>query len=122
MDEPIQPLPRSIYDKAKAHGIDQIMLFFKGGDDSGYLNVEFAANSDDFDHDFGRKFEAEVEAWAWTVYEYSGAGEGVDYGDNITYDLEKNTVKTQAWYYTKKYDTPENSQLEISESKHEDDE
>lgn len=122
MEEPIQPLPRNIYDKAKAHGIERILLFFKGGDDSGYLNVELVANSDDFNHDFGRKFENEVEAWAWTVYEYSGAGDGVDYGDNITYDLENNKVTTQAWYFTKKYDKPENSKLEINESKHEDDE
>lgn len=124
MEEPIQPLPRHIYDKAKAHGIDRIMLFFRGGDDSGYLTVEFNVNEDFDDYsydDFGRRFEAEVEAWAWTVYEYSGAGDGVDYGDDITYDLENNKVTTQAWYYTKAYDKPENINLEINEGKDEED-
>jgi hypothetical protein len=120
VEEPIQPLPRNIYDKAKAHGIARILLFFKGGDDNGYLNVQFVGNNDGFNCDFGLKFEAEVEAWAWDAYEYGGAGEGVDYGDNIIYDLEENTVTTQAWYYAKRYDTPENTKLEINEDKDED--
>lgn len=115
MEEPIQPLPRSIYDKAKAHGIKEITLLFRGGDDSGYLNVEFEVGDNEVEDGFFFRFQGEVEAWAWEVYEYSGAGEGVDYGDNITYDLVKNKVTTRSWFYEKQYATPELSKLEITD-------
>ncbi len=119
MDEPIQPLPRSIYDKAKANKISEIHLFFRGGDDSGYLTVDFCSEENGIDQRFSQKFEAEVEAWAWEAYEYSGAGDGVPYGDNISYDLDNNKVTVQSWYHEKKYDVPEFSKIEIKDKEDE---
>jgi hypothetical protein len=52
----------------------------------------------DYTDEEARNLLKEVENWAWDVYSYSGAGEGNDYGDNITYDLVENTVETEEWY------------------------
>lgn len=93
----IEPLSKEIYNKAKALGITKIVLNFSGGSDEGYLNVTLYPwdKNKILEH---TELNAEVENWAWDVYEYSGAGEGNDYGDDIEYDLVNNRVSSQEWY------------------------
>lgn len=88
----IEPLPRTIYDKAKNLGVDTITLKFSGGHDEGILNVETDPTNEP-------DFIKEITDWAWSVYSYSGAGDGVDYGDNIAYNLRTNEVCHIEWYY-----------------------
>ena len=92
--EIIRPIPARIVKRAKELGIKRFTLQFSGGNDEGYLNVEYDMPDPGYDNDFNRM----VEDWAWDVYSYSGAGDGSDYGDNITYDLEKNTASCEEWY------------------------
>ena len=40
----------------------------------------------------------DLESWAWSVYDYGGAGEGHDYGDDITYKLDDGSAEWQEWY------------------------
>jgi hypothetical protein len=92
-----EPLSKVIYNKAKALGVEKIVLNFSGGSDEGFLNVTlypWDQNKSDEYNDLS----AEIENWAWDVYSYSGAGEGNDYGDDIEYDLVNNRVSTQEWY------------------------
>ncbi len=96
--EVIKPLKKSIYDKAKELGILKIILNFSGGSDEGYLNIDFDIDTGFSFNDKTAQFEKEVEDWAWSVYQYSGAGDGSDYGDDITYDLENNTASCSEWY------------------------
>jgi len=100
-----QPLPKNIVSLAKSKGIEKFTLQFSGGSDEGYLNVD----TDNYD----REFNSLVEEWAWSVYHYSGAGEGQDYGDDITYDLKNNTVTTQEWFTQRAYDKEYNTKLEF---------
>ena len=92
--ESIQPLPERIVARAKQLKIEIITLNFSGGSDEGCLNVdvdsshEVVAPSD---------FLNEIENWAWGAYHYSGAGDGSDYGDDITYDLKAGTASCQDW-------------------------
>ncbi len=105
-----EPLSKVIYEKAKSLGYNQISLRFSGGNDEGYLYVELEpdiAQIDNYD------FIKEIEDWAWKVYDYSGAGDGSDYGDTITYDLENGKVSTQEWYHVVKEEKEQKSKLVI---------
>ena len=103
-----QPLSKKIYNKAKKLGVEQIVLEFSGGSDEGYLHVGLAPEQD---YDFAQ----EIENWAWEVYSYSGAGDGSNYGDNITYDLVKGEVSTEEWYDAPQHQYYEPTKLEVSE-------
>ena len=94
----VQPLPVSLYKRAKEEGVKGITLSFSGGSDEGFLDVSAGEGCSGLCKD--------IEEWAWEVYEYSGAGDGSDYGDSIAYDLENNTVTTQEWFNEPMYQEP----------------
>jgi hypothetical protein len=105
-----QPLSKDIYNKAKELGVEKIILAFSGGSDEGHLQVDiipYEKHDDDF--------QSNIEDWAWEVYSYSGAGDGSDYGDNITYDLVKGKVSTSEWYHIVKEEDTGTDKLEIEE-------
>lgn len=104
-----KPLKKAIYNKAKELGVESITLHFSGGNDEGYLNVELEPFPSD------STFYNEVEEWAWDVYDYNGAGEGYEYGDDITYDLVNGKVTTSEWYTARQEGDTENDELEIEE-------
>ena len=90
-----QPLCKEIYKKAQKLGITKIHLAFSGGSDEGYLNISFQdKNGKHVDYS---DFNSEIEEWAWNVYDFSGAGDGNDYGDDIIYDLKNKAVETSDW-------------------------
>ena len=102
----IQPLSKKIYDLAKQHEATYITLRFQGGDDQGYLYI---------DTDSRENIEKEIEDWAWDVYSYSGAGDGNDYGDNITYNLVNNTVTHEEWYMVQTQNSYPAEELELAD-------
>jgi hypothetical protein len=108
--ESIQPLPSRIVARAKQLKIEIITLNFSGGSDEGYLNVdvdsshEVVAPSD---------FLNEVETWAWDAYHYNGAGEGSDYGDDITYNLKDGTASCQDWWTDRREGQTQSIPLEV---------
>lgn len=87
-----EPLSKEIYNKAKGLGVQKITLSFSGGNDEGFLTVAIEPSNRQT-----AELESEVESWAWSVYSYSGAGEGHDYGDDIAYDLVNNKVLISDW-------------------------
>lgn len=89
-----KPLSKEIYAAAVKIGVTKITLHFNGGSDEGYLDVTLSKRIDSVEH---RDLECKVESWAWDVYEYDGAGDGNDYGDNIEYDLVSKKVRTSEW-------------------------
>jgi len=99
----IEPLNKDIYDKALAMGVNKIILEFSGGSDEGYLDVSFEPplyNNRWLYPSLGRQTDEltkEVEKWAWDTYNYSGAGDGSDYGDEIVYDLVIKKCFTKEW-------------------------
>jgi hypothetical protein len=105
-----EPLSKVIYDKAKSLGYTKIILKFSGGNDEGFLYIELEPDLAQIDN---YEFIKEIENWAWEVYDYSGAGDGSDYGDTITYDLEECKVFTQEWYHVVKEEEEQKSKLEI---------
>jgi hypothetical protein len=108
-----QPLSKKIYNKAKKLGVEQIVLEFSGGSDEGYLHIEMQSRNlqnPKQNHDFAQ----EIEDWAWEAYSYSGAGDGSDYGDNITYDLVNGEVSTEEWYSAPQTTSYPSSKLEIA--------
>jgi hypothetical protein len=106
-----KPLNKEIYEKALALDIIEIHLNFFGGYDEGHLSIfctkEFKDDNGDVKRTCDNTLDSEIEEWAWSVYCYSGAGDGSDYGDDIVYNLKEKTVTTQEWYHTKKYDDKE---------------
>ena len=102
----IEPLSKAIYNKAKGLGVETIELRFSGGSDEGYLDVYTTPNN--------LALESEIEEWAWEVYDYSGAGEGNDYGDNIEYNLKNGTAQAEEWYMTRQAGESDVRDLQIS--------
>lgn len=92
-----EPINKELYNKLIAAGITRVTLNFSGGSDEGYLDVTIEPHLDPGDEAV-RNFIKEVEDWAWSVYGYSGAGEGSDYGDDIEYDLVNKKVRTSEWF------------------------
>lgn len=104
-----EPLKKELYERAKSLGATAIVLHFSGGSDEGFLEVELQGL--DYAGE-GKSLWGEVEDWAWEVYEYSGAGDGTTYGDDITYDLVANKVSSQEWYHAVSYEEMEYDTLE----------
>jgi len=105
-----EPLSKKLYNKCKKFGVKQIILHFSGGSDEGYLDIELVGCENNEQEVILQK---EVDTWAWTAYSYSGAGDGSDYGDDITYDLEKNEVSTTEWYSQPTYQSETPTKLEL---------
>ena len=89
-------LPKKLYDRATQLGVTSITLQFSGGSDEGYLNVQIDSPLDD-DAALSA-LGSDVEDWADTAYSYRGAGDGNDYGDNVTYDLVEMEARWNAWH------------------------
>ena len=109
----IQPISKIIYDKAKLLDVETITLQFTGGNDEGALQVDvYPGKYDSIPH---LSLEKEIENWAWEVYQYSGAGDGDDYGDDITYDLKDGTVSSSNWYTSRCDRDNETIKLELED-------
>lgn len=97
MDLDPKPLKKEIFDKARELGITEIQLGFQGGSDEGWVNVNCNHPGHPGSGDDVHKFEQEIEEWVWQVYDYSGAGEGTDYGDDITYHIKEAVEENGTW-------------------------
>jgi hypothetical protein len=106
----IEPLPKKIFDKALSLGITKIHLNFSGGNDEGYVNVHLNGLSE-----HNNEFAQEIEEWVWETYDYSGAGDGNDYGDDVVYDLVNKTATSDSWYMCRTEGDSESGDLEIAE-------
>jgi hypothetical protein len=104
----IEPLPKKIFDKALSLGITEIHLNFSGGSDEGYVNVDLLG-------EYNQEFAEEIEEWVWETYDYSGAGDGSDYGDDVVYDLVNKKATSESWYMARTSGDGENGDLEIAE-------
>lgn len=115
-NDEIKALPLEFFTRAKELKIEKITLNFSGGSDEGYLNVYFYGDAETIYTIEGENLNREIEEWANNAYDYSGAGEGYDYGDDICYDLKKNKVFFSEWYYSR-HDGPEKEiELKIDET------
>ena len=92
----VEPLNSDLYNEALSLGITEIILSFSGGSDEGYLDISMSPY--DCDNKTHRDFSDKVEAWAWKKYEYSGAGDGDNYGDDIIYNLVEKRVYLKEWH------------------------
>jgi len=104
----IEPLPKKIFDKALSLGITEIHLNFSGGNDEGYVNVNLLG-------EYNQEFAEEIEEWVWETYDYSGAGDGSDYGDDVMYDLVNKTATSDSWYTCRTEGDSQRGDLEIAE-------
>jgi hypothetical protein len=119
LDEGVLPLPYKIAEKAKELRVKRIYLDWQGGSDEGYLDV----NTDPSPYGVKspkRKAELQdlcnaIQEWASEAWEYSGSGDGSDYGDSLVYDLKKGTVEASEWYMERKDCDLENEKLCIAE-------
>jgi hypothetical protein len=105
----VKPLKKELYNKLKELGVKRFTLAFEGGSDEGYLEVEV------YPYDLQGKMDSEIEDWAWSAYEYNGAGDGNSYGDKITYDLEEGKTSTETWYMVREDDYGDENTLEVED-------
>ena len=95
----VAPLSKKVHDACITAEVTEIQLQFSGGSDSGYLYITFAIK--DNPHKLINHLEPMVDEWAWSVYEFSGAGDGTEYGSTITYNLVDQTATLTEWAYEK---------------------
>ena len=107
----IEPLSKKIFDKALSLGVTEIHLNFSGGNDEGYVNVHFGGYSTEHNSEFAQ----EIEEWVWETYDYSGAGDGNDYGDDVIYDLVNKTATSDSWYTCRTEGDSQRGDLKIAE-------
>ena len=103
-----KPLKKELYNRAKEAGVNRIILHFSGGSDEGYLDIEL----DSADWTKHKDLYSDIEEWVWEVYQYCGAGDGTEYGDDIVYDLKNNKVSTSEWYTQRSYEEEQHDTLE----------
>ena len=89
-----KPLKKELFDRAKSLGVKVIVLNFSGGSDEGYLNVYTDPYNNSAEH---IELRSDLEEWGHEVYEYSGGGDGSDYGDDIEYNLSNMRVIASSW-------------------------
>lgn len=101
--EELKPLPKQIYDKALSLGIEKFYLTLEGGSDEGVLDVDWLGNNEVLNKNASglRELEKEIEDWFWDNHDYSGAGDGNPYGEDIIIDLKENKVQISEWYTTR---------------------
>ena len=87
------PLPKALYEKAKALGVSRIELHWSGGYDEGY----FSSSVLDSEGKAIWDLDDDIDNWVSETYKYSGAGCGQEYGDSLIYDLVKNKVVKETW-------------------------
>lgn len=110
----IEPLNKDIYNKALELGIEKINLSFSGGSDQGYLDVDLVPWNSKNQPELV-VFAKEVEDWAWEVYNYGGAGDGTEYGDDVVYDLVNKKVITSEWYTARQEGESDECDLDLNE-------
>lgn len=114
MDIEVVNLSKEIYDKAISLGVTSITLYFMGGSDEAILEVGCVANNKENNSQI-RSFESEINEWAFDAYNYSGAGDGSDYGDDIKYDLVNNKVIVSSWFHQRVENDDVEMKMEIEE-------
>lgn len=107
----IQPLSKEIYQILQENNIEKLILRFSGGSDEGYLDIDTEGGNH-----LSSKIIDRIEDWVWETFDYSGAGDGNNYGDILTYNLKDMTVEHEEWYMqpTSTFHNPQN--LEIDKS------
>ena len=135
LDEGVIDLPREIYAEAFDLDVTAIHLHFSGGNDEGNLNVDVDTKEKNFLTAYQAEYKAQadnadkaekkrqlalfacitkIEEWATEAYEYNGAGDGNDYGDDITYDLARNKIDSTEWCKQRQEDDPIETPLKIA--------
>lgn len=122
MDIYVLPLPKKFFDRAVELGIAKFFLSFSGGSDEGYLDVNYEMLNDLPCSKDASSLAQEVENWAEEAYNYSGAGDGSPYGDNVTYDLANKTVEVSEWFTEVVNGVRSEQTLEIEEEEEEEEE
>jgi len=104
----VEPLPREIFRRCIEENITSIRLGFSGGSDEGHLDVILSTPEGRVEtwkltqiisHQNIKVLDDMIHDWSAEKYPFGGAGEGTQYGENITYDLVNGSVTTQSWGY-----------------------
>ena len=111
IDERLLQLDKGLYERAVAAGITSITLSFSGGSDEGYLNVVL-----DKDNEITSELAEDIETWVWDNCNYSGAGDGNAYGDDVTYDLVNKKVTETGWYVSRTEEDSESHTFGIKDN------
>lgn len=119
----VKPLPKDLYDRAKNLSVGKIELQFSGGSDEGHMNAQLSLIlsplKDKNELLEIENLEQDVHDWMEKTWNYSGAGDGTDYGDDITYDLVENTVSTSCWCYVREDSDASSEILLVEKEKNE---
>jgi hypothetical protein len=104
-------ISKDLLDYLKEVKCTKFTLSFRGGNDEGFLDVDNVTidGKSSSEYFWCKKSSGKVppifaevseiiEEAAWRGIDYSGAGEGSDYGDNYTYDLETMDISHSEWY------------------------
>jgi hypothetical protein len=100
---------KKLYNLLKKNKVKGFVLKFSGGSDEGYLDVsvDYRKEGDDkvYTSSYPPHDPKNIEDIKSILYdaamegfEYTGAGDGTDYGDNYYFDLETGEIRHEEWY------------------------
>lgn len=125
----IAPVPKELFELCKEECLCEVIISWVGGSDEGHVTVSaFKEGEDnswhkamqmrnDVEQAAVQAIEDKFEEWAYE-HSYSGAGEGIPYGHDLTIDILNKTVKLDAWWMSR-VDEPAFSGRELEFSGHE---
>ena len=74
----------------------------EGGSDEAYTEINLTHDPSCYrnrnEESSDAAIKAKIEDWILEALDYSGAGDGSDYGDDYEYDLENMKVSHEEWY------------------------
>jgi len=120
-----KPLTKELLNCLKELGVIKFTISYQGGSDEGYYHGGIDEWTDilldgepnpSLTEAALKKAVDLIDRWAdYPGGYYNGAGEGIDYGDDFTYDLEKGNVEHTEWYHAPQEITHQPTRIETED-------
>jgi hypothetical protein len=117
---------KNLYNLLKKHKVKGVMLKFSGGHDEGFLDMflEYRREGDDKIYNTAHCYDNPtiiedikniVYDAAMYGFQYSGAGDGTDYGDDYYFDLDTGVIRHEEWYMVEYSNTLPEKKMQMLE-------
>ena len=105
----IAPIPKELFELCEEECISEVIISWEGGSDEGYVSVtawkeyeeknwyKASQERSDVEKAVIEVIENKFEDWAGE-HSYSGDGEGVPYGHDLTIDILNKNMRADQWH------------------------
>lgn len=87
-------LPAELFRKLKENNVDKLTVTLTGGNDEAIVDCDFQP----WPKAYTSEIETLIDDWIYSSFNFSGAGDGTEYGTHYVYDLNAGTCYSQDFY------------------------